>query len=80
MGWVCKVALTLLPFSDLLCISHLSHSASSLVPLMKYSILHTRTLSWELDSMECLPERRGLNSAETSHSHRTCEAVSAWVF
>jgi hypothetical protein len=29
--------------------------------------------------MKCLPKRRGLHSAESSHSHRICEAVSASV-
>jgi hypothetical protein len=33
-----------------------------------FLILHNGILSWLLDSMKCLPKRRGLNSAKSSHS------------
>jgi hypothetical protein len=47
-------------------------------PVVSYP-LHNRILSWSPGSIKFLPTRQGLNSSESSHSHRACEAVSAWV-
>lgn len=57
------------------CIVHpyIFHSASSPIP---HSVLHSGLSSLSLGFMKCLPKRRNLNSADSSHLHRICEVVS----
>jgi hypothetical protein len=77
MEWARSATLATRPFSDLLRVPHLSHSASSPVSPTEYSILHNGIVSWSFGSLKCVPKRRGLNSAEPSHWNRACEVLTS---
>jgi hypothetical protein len=59
--------------------STISYYAFGQYSRTKFSIMHNGILPWSFGSMKWIPKRRSRNLAESSHSHGTCDVVSAWV-